>query len=171
MSAGRHLQRRRLLWAAALALPVGCSASGGPRADALAARILPPLDTASAAPASAVVARREQAPGSVVQARADEPVADGNTNCTPMALPEAIATAFRLQPRLRVFLETVEQARGTETVAAAPFYPAASIAYSAGGFDLNVGGAGIPVGPGTPNFNFLPFTGAVPVGLDLHTGY
>src|SRR5438876_35811 len=41
MGAGRHLQRRRLLWAAALALPMGCSASGGPRADALAARFLP----------------------------------------------------------------------------------------------------------------------------------
>src|SRR5437867_2661880 len=100
MSAGRHLQRWRLLWAAALALPVGCSASSGSRTDALAARILPPLDTAFAAPAGAVVARRDQAPGPVVQARADEPAADGSTNCTPLALPEAIATAFRLQPRL-----------------------------------------------------------------------
>jgi outer membrane protein TolC len=88
-----------------------------------------------------------------------------------LPLPEAIATAFRLQPRLRVFLETVEQARGTETVAAAPFYPLAMAGYSVGGFDLNAGGAGIPLGAGTPNFNFLPFTGAVPVGLNLNTGY
>jgi outer membrane protein TolC len=43
--------------------------------------------------------------------------------------------------------------------------------YSVGGFDLNVGGAGIPIGAGTPNFNFVPFTGSVPVGLDLNTGY
>jgi outer membrane protein TolC len=88
-----------------------------------------------------------------------------------MPLPDAIATAFRLQPRLRVFLETVEQARGTETIAAAPFYPLAVAGYSVGGFDLNVGGAGIPIGAGSPNFTFLPFTGALPVGLNLNTGY
>jgi outer membrane protein TolC len=88
-----------------------------------------------------------------------------------LALTEAIGTAFRLQPRLRVFLENVQQARGAETIAAAPFYPAAVAAYSVGGFDLNAGGQGIPIGAGTPNFNFLPFTGAVPVGLDLRTGY
>jgi outer membrane protein TolC len=128
----------------------------------------------------------------VVQARAEEPAskagdidapkalplptppecgADCCATGQPLPLPDAIATAFRLQPRLRVFLETVEQARGTETIAAAPFYPAAVAAYSVGGFDLNVGGTGVPLGAGTPNFNFLPFTGAVPVGLDLRTGY
>jgi outer membrane protein TolC len=185
MSAGLPLLRRRLP-CAALALSVGCSSTNGPRADALAARILPSVETTAAAP---VRPERSQA---VVQARADQPPAkagdsdssksetlpqsaearaDGHVAGQPLALPDAIATAFRLQPRLRVFLETVEQARGTETIAAAPFYPAALAAYSVGGFDLNVGGAGVPIGAGSPNFNFLPFTGAVPVGLDLRTGY
>jgi outer membrane protein TolC len=185
MSAGLPFPRRRLLWAS-LAVSVGCSSSGGPRSDVLAARILPSIESASKAPA------RSERLQTVVQARADEPAANANDSdspkpdtlpslapvesdvrmaCQPLPLPDAIATAFRLQPRLRVFLETVEQARGAETIAAAPFYPAALAAYSVGGFDLNVGGAGVPIGAGTPNFNFLPFTGAVPVGLDLRTGY
>jgi outer membrane protein TolC len=183
------------LWATALALPVGCSSSAGPRTEALAARILPSMDISPTAPARPELAWRNRVPappGPVVHARADQAVAargdrespqshtsagpaevvtDLSTACPPLPLPDAIATAFRLQPRLRVFLETVEQARGTETVAAAPFYPAAVAAFSVGGYNLNVGGAGIPVGPGLPNFNFLPFSGALPVGLDLHTGY
>jgi outer membrane protein TolC len=191
MSAGRPILRPRLLCAAALALSVGCSSSGGPRSDVLAARILPSMDAAPTASVRPQYDRASASPGPVIQARADEPVAkagdtdspkpealppaeagtDSRVPCQPLLLPDAIATAFRLQPRLRVFLETVEQARGVETVAAAPFYPAAVAAYSAGGFDLNVGGAGVPIGAGTPNFNFLPFTGAVPVGLDLRTGY
>src|SRR5262249_28237065 len=89
----------------------------------------------------------------------------------PLTLPEAVALAFRLQPRLRVFLEGVVQAQGAQTVAFAPFLPLAVTSYSVGGFDLNAGGAGLPVGAGTPNFTFLPFTGALPVGLNLNTGY
>jgi outer membrane protein TolC len=144
----------------------------------------------AAAPVAPEVDRR-QSKGTVVQARADEsttaaeqsPVTvalpkqanpatlDAATNCPPLNLTDAIGTAFRLQPRLRVFLESVQQARGTETIAAAPFFPAAVAGYSVGGFDLNAGGSGVPIGGGTPNFNFLPFTGAIPVGLDLRTGY
>ena len=178
-----------------MALSVGCSASNGPRADALAARILPAVEIASAAPARPKLPQDNLVPaqpGPVVQARADEPAwkasnrdvpktetlpqpaeagADAHPACQPLPLPDAIATAFRRQPRLRVFLETVEQARGTETIAAAPFYPAALATYHVGGFDLNAGGAGVPIGAGSPNFNFLPFTGAVPVGLDLRSGY
>ena len=85
--------------------------------------------------------------------------------------PDAIALAYQLQPRLRVFLEGVVQARGTETIAVAPFLPTAVAGYSAGGFDLNAGGAPIPFGAGTPNFTFLPFNGSIPVGLNLNTGY
>jgi outer membrane protein TolC len=191
MSARRPILRPRLLCATALALSVGCSSSGGPRSDVLAARILPSMDVAPTASVPPQYDRAPAAPGKVVQARAEELAAKASDNdslkpetlppveavpnsvagCQPLPLMDAIATAFRLQPRLRVFLETVEQARGTETIAAAPFYPAAVAAYSVGGFDLNVGGAGVPIGAGTPNFNFLPFTGAVPVGLDLRTGY
>jgi outer membrane protein TolC len=183
------------LLGAALALSAGCSSSEGPRADALAARILPSVEAAAAAPARPERPQDDRAPappGPEALAPVDQPAAmpgdsgpprsetspppaeagaDSRVACRPLPLPDAIATAFRLQPRLRVFLETIEQARGAETVAAAPFYPAATAAYHAGGFDLNAGGEGVPIGAGTPNFNFLPFTGAVPVGLNLNTGY
>jgi outer membrane protein TolC len=83
-------------------------------------------------------------------------------------LAEAIDTAFRQQPRLRVYLETVEQARRTEDIAFAPFLPLAVASYSVGGFDLNAGG----VFPGTPaGFTFLPPIGSLPIGLKLDTGY
>jgi outer membrane protein TolC len=35
---------------------------------------------------------------------------------------------------------------------------------------MNVGGPGIPL-PNKPAFNFIPFTGAVPLGLNFNTGY
>src|SRR5262249_22826155 len=65
----------------------------------------------------------------------------------------------------------VVQAKGAETVAVAPFLPAAVAGYSVGGFHLNAGGDPVPFGPGTPNFTFVPFTGAISVGLNLNTGY
>jgi outer membrane protein TolC len=99
------------------------------------------------------------------------PVTDGRYASGPLPLPDAIALAYRLQPRLRVFLEGVVQAQGAESVALAPFLPTVSTGYSVGGLDLNVGGAPIPLGSGTPNFTFLPPAGAVPVGLNLNTGY
>jgi outer membrane protein TolC len=88
-------------------------------------------------------------------------------------LPDALALAFRLQPRLRASLESIQQARGREDIAFAAFLPTLTSGNSAGGFDLNVGGAGIPI-PGlsnSPAFTFLPFTGALPVGLNIQTGY
>jgi outer membrane protein TolC len=88
-------------------------------------------------------------------------------------LPDAIALAFRLQPRLRASLESIQQARGREAIAFAAFLPVASTGYSVGGFDLNVGGTGFPI-PGltnSPAFTFLPFGGSLPVGLDIKTGY
>jgi outer membrane protein TolC len=87
-----------------------------------------------------------------------------------LALAEAIDTAFRQQPRLRVFLETVEQARRGEDIAFAPFLPLAVAGYSVGGFDLNVGGNGVPLGP-LPGFTFLPALGSIPIGLTINTGY
>src|SRR5260221_5988989 len=107
------------------------------------------------------VATRQQAAkpldGGVKQARADlpaadpvpmspspgelaPPVTDGRSAPGPLSLPDAVALAYRLQPRLRVFLEGVVQAQGTETVAFAPFLPTAVAGYSVGGFDLNAGG-------------------------------
>jgi outer membrane protein TolC len=87
-----------------------------------------------------------------------------------LTLAEAINTAFRLQPRLRASLESIAQARGREDIAFAAFLPTLTSAYSVGGFDLTVGGAGIPL-PNSPPFTFMPFTGALPVGLDIKTGY
>jgi outer membrane protein TolC len=120
---------------------------------------LPVTESVSAAPTTP--APDEPAP----------PVTDGRTVTGPLSLPDAVELAYRNQPRLRVFLEGVAQARGAETVAVAPFLPSVLGGYSVGGFDLNVGGAPIPFGAGTPNFTFLPFTGAIPVGLNLNTGY
>jgi outer membrane protein TolC len=71
---------------------------------------------------------------------------------------------------LRVYLESVEQARRAEDIAFAPFLPLAAASYSVGGFDLNVGGQSQPLGP-LPGFTFLPSLGAIPIGLNINTGY
>src|SRR5262249_4133840 len=83
---------------------------------------------------------------------------------------DAVALAFRLQPRLRASLESIQQARGREDIAFAAFLPTLTTGYSVGGFDLNVGGAGLPL-PNSPPVSFIPFTGAVPLGLNIQTGY
>ncbi len=172
--------RKLLLAGLAAGSTAGCAAPDPSRAS-FDHRVLPPS-----------VATRQQATkppdGGVKPARADlpaadpvpvspspgepaPPVTDGRCAPEPLSLPDAIALAYRMQPRLRVFLEGVVQARGAETVALAPFLPTATAGYSAGGFDLNAGGAPLPFGAGTPNFTFVPFTGAIPVGLNLNTGY
>jgi outer membrane protein TolC len=87
-----------------------------------------------------------------------------------LTLGLAIDIAFRQQPRLRVYLESVEQARSGEDIAFAPFLPMAVAGYSVGGFDLNVGGNSVPLGP-LPGFTFLPALGAIPIGLNIDTGY
>jgi outer membrane protein len=144
-------------------------------------RVLPPA-VAKSQPSTETPA----AAGGVIQVRADLPTAnpvpttpteltssvgDERIVSGPLTLPEAIALAQRMQPRLRVFLEGVVQARGAERVALAPFLPTVSAGYSVGGFDLNAGGAPLPFGAGTPNFAFLPINGSIPVGLNLNTGY
>jgi outer membrane protein TolC len=85
-------------------------------------------------------------------------------------LPEAIALAYRLQPRLKASLASIRQAQGKDDIAFSAYLPAVSTAYSAGGYDLNVGGASLPL-PTLPPFNFVPGLGALPVGLDIQTGY
>lgn len=87
-----------------------------------------------------------------------------------LTLAEAIEAAYRQQPRLRVFMEGVEQARRGEDVAFAPFLPMAVAGASAGGFDLTVGGNSAPLGP-LPGFTFLPALGSIPIGLNINTGY
>jgi outer membrane protein TolC len=87
-----------------------------------------------------------------------------------LTLAEAIDTAFRQQPRLRVYLESVEQARRGEDIAFAPFLPMAAAGYSVGGFDLNAGG--LSVSPDLPSsFAFIPALGALPFGANINTGF
>ena len=46
----------------------------------------------------------------------------------------------------------------------------ATTAYHQGGFDLNAGGLSVLVGSPS-SFTFIPALGAVPIGLDIKTGY
>jgi outer membrane protein TolC len=112
-------------------------------------------------------------PPPIEAASPDLPATDGPPEVTgqPLTLPEAIGLAFRLQPRLRAQLESIAQARGREQIAFSTFLPTVGGNYDVGGFTLGVGGEPIGVGRGTPNFNFIPFTGAVPVGLTIKSGY
>ena len=91
--------------------------------------------------------------------------------CKPMSLSDAIALAFRLQPRLRVYLEGVEQARGGEQIAFSPFLPTAGAGYHVGGFNLNAGGEGVPLGNSPVPVAFLPPSGVVPIPLNIDSGY
>jgi outer membrane protein TolC len=90
----------------------------------------------------------------------------------PLTLAEAIELAYRNQPRLRVQLETIAQARGRREIVASTFLPIVGGSYSVGAYDLHVGGELIKLnGLPSTGFNFLPGLGALPVGLSVATGY
>jgi outer membrane protein len=180
--------RLKLAWSLVLASLLGCS--HGRRSDQgdLAQRILPPsIDTPEGLPTPQKAveeasgesqARPGQSESSHEAGSADAtlpaPTPVSEVSCEgdqTLTLPEAIDTAFRQQPRLRVYMEGVEQARRGEDIAFAPFLPMAVAGYSVGGFDLNVGGTNaLTVGP-PPGFTFLPPLGAIPIGLNIDTGY
>jgi outer membrane protein TolC len=151
-------------------------------------RILPPanLNVAQVLPMPQTMAQ-EPSSGSVTQTsslnatnetapRDSQPPGPVQVNAVPdgpiqtLTLSQAIDLAFRQQPRLRVYLESVEQARRGEDIAFAPFLPMATAGYSVGGFDLNAGGLNVLAGS-PPAFNFIPALGSLPVGLNLSTGY
>src|SRR5262245_44063505 len=88
----------------------------------------------------------------------------------PMTVLDAVALAFQRQPRLRVFLEGIQQASAQSDIAFAPFLPAVATGYSVGAFDLNVGGAPVPLGP-SQGFTVVPPGFALPVGLNVTSGY
>ena len=154
LSRANRLRRapRSLSHAAALGCLVALAAAGGcvydrvVSNDGLAEHVLPPPGVA-AAPAREAAGPPEMTPSRLPEAaKANPPAPTGDATppatltadgaaCQPMSLSEAIATAFRLQPRLRVYLEGVEQARGGQQVAFSPFLPTAAVGYSAGGFD------------------------------------
>ena len=167
---------------------IGCSHTRHSSTEGLAERILPPVDLDTSDPSPTPKKLTPDAPGKS-QAHLGQPTiaddadfndanlltpASGNAilrePVQTLTLPEAIDTAFRQQPRLRVFLETVEQARRGEDIALAPFMPIALAGYSVGGFDLKVGGNSVPLGP-LPGFTFLPALGSIPIGLNINTGY
>lgn len=167
-----------------LGLTPGCSPGRYGTRAVLADRVLPPFNAdvsepfANAANTPPQVAAKTTAPdlakapgkdGSEeapmpAKAPLNEPVHEPDEKLT---LPDAVALAFRLQPRLRASLESIRQAQGKEDIAFAAFLPVASTAFSNGGFDLNAGGAPIPL-QGLPNaFTFVPGLGAVPFGLNI----
>ncbi len=155
---------QRILPPATLNSPTDCSTAGQPSPE-----------TSNGSPVLLGQPRPAEAPES---APARSPaIPQGGEICTgprgTLTLPDAIALAFRLQPRLRASLESIQQARGREDIAFAAFLPVLTSGYSVGAFELNVGGANLPL-PGLPTslpFTFMPFSGALPVGLELHTGY
>jgi outer membrane protein TolC len=171
-----------------LAFPPGCSRERYGDHDGLAQRILPPLnlDTHEERPTPRKVGQETTggSPARFGQPKAADdtgpedvklltPAQGSSVTCGPtqtLTLAEAIDTAFRQQPRLRVYMESLEQARRGEDIAFAPFLPMAVAGYSVGGFDLNVGGNSTPLGP-LPGFTFLPALGSIPIGLNINTGY
>jgi outer membrane protein TolC len=153
---GRLSLGPKLFGPALLLSTLGCSHERYCCQNSFAERIVPPAN-------------------SEIQADSQVSNAAQGSDVTPapaqtLTLAEAIDTAFRQQPRLRVYLETVEQARRGEDIAFAPFLPLAVAGYSVGGFDLNVGGNSVPLGP-LPGFTFIPALGSIPIGLNINTGY
>jgi outer membrane protein len=87
-----------------------------------------------------------------------------------VTVDEAVALAFRYQPRLRAQLESIAQARGLEQIVFSTFLPTVAANYDVGGYSL--GARGIPVQVGKPlSFNFLPGLGTVPIGLNIGTTF
>jgi outer membrane protein TolC len=187
-TSGRVRIRLTLLGFLLLHSALGCSHEDYSCQDSLTQRILPPLTIdipeKRSSPEKTAREKDDGSPARVRQPQLSlEPDSEDGKLPAPaqgsevrgepaqtITLPEAIDTAFRQQPRLRVYLESVEQARRGEDIAFAPFLPMAVAGYSVGGFDVNAGG--LSVIPGVPpGFTFIPALGAIPVGLDIKTGY
>jgi outer membrane protein TolC len=178
----------KLLGFLLLASPLGCSHERPCYQDGLDQRILPPVSLDVRAELSTPTKMPQEpsggGPAPLVPPKAadDTDTKEGNlpspaqgsvVACGPaqtLTLAEAIDTAFRQQPRLRVYLESFEQAWHGEEIAFAPFLPTAVAGYSVGGFDLSVGGESVPLGP-LPGFTFVPAVGSIPIGLNINTGY
>jgi outer membrane protein TolC len=86
----------------------------------------------------------------------------------PLTVSEAIDLAYRLQPRLRAQLETIDQARGLQQIAFSAFLPAAGLSFDGGGFRLGAQGLPAQVKSISP---FIPGVGTVLVGTHLQTSF
>ena len=169
-----------------LSFSLGCSEGRYTYSEGLTQRILAPFDSPTTAEqtTSKQETRQDTSGGDfgqtippkkteTAEAKLPNPDSGSAVDSRPiqtLSLSEAIEMAFRQQPRLRVYLEGVEQARRGEDVAFAPFLPMAAAGYSVGGFDLNVGGNSTPLGQ-IPGFTFIPALGSIPIGLNINTGY
>jgi outer membrane protein TolC len=174
-----------------LIFTIGCSHERYSYQEGLAQRILPPvsLDVHEELPAPK---KMTQETSGESPARSGQPKAGGDPDTKDvkqpkvtqgsgtageptqtLTLPEAIDTAFRLQPRLRASLESIQQAQGKEDIAFAAFLPTASAGYVAGAYRVEAGGPGFPIPgvPNSPNFTILPLLGSIPVGLEGQTGF
>jgi outer membrane protein len=178
LRASRSLPRGSVLAClVALAAAGGCRQGGVIYDDGLASHVLAPPGVAvapsspEAPPSLRLDAGEKNPPAKTDEAAHQEAIAADGAVFKAMSLTDAIATAFRLQPRLRVYLEGVEQARGGEQIAFAPFLPTAAAAYHVGGFNLNAGGEGIPVSGSPIPVAFLPPSGVVPIPLTIDSGY
>jgi len=80
-------------------------------------------------------------------------------------LPAAIDLAFRMQPRLRVYLANIAQASAQTDIAYAPYLPLVSGGVSGGGFSLDASG-GVANG-----FSFFLPGAAIPIGLNLQSAF
>ncbi len=192
---GRRTENRRyrlglsLPWMLAAVLATGCAlppwavrnpvampgvpAIGSKDADARVARPAATVQTV-AHQVQALPGRAERLPAIAPPltdiAPQSDPGAQGEPGAQPLTVSEAIALAFQRQPRLRIYLEGIQQARGLSDVAFAPFLPTVGTGYSVGGYNLNVGGESL--GASTlPGFAVLPPGFALPVGLNIQTSY
>jgi outer membrane protein len=110
----------------------------------------------SASNARALETEQEEVPAELIEPAS---VAD------QLDLPSAVALSYRMQPRLRVYMESIAQARANSEIAFSPYLPTISGGASGGGFNLNVSGS-LPTG-----FAFLPPGASFPIGLQLNSGY
>jgi outer membrane protein TolC len=181
--------RLALLGPLILGSTLGCNHGFYSYQEGLAQRILPPpnIDTQEGLSSSSKTAQEAtdgkapkqepEAAQKVASAPAESPaMPQASDVCQPvqsLTLADAVALAFRLQPRLRASLESIQQAQGREDIAFAPFLPLLTTAYVAGGYHIQAGGIGFPISgaPNSPNFTVLPFLGSIPVGLQGQTGF
>jgi outer membrane protein TolC len=174
-----------------LVCALGCGHDRPGYDASLAQRILPPTQTESienlpaptkVAQDGSETARARLGPAKTLDALDSEQVSvsalpqaceGGPDPGQTLTLPDAITLAFRLQPRLRASLESIQQAQGKEDIAFAAFLPSLNTGYLVGGYHIQAGGVGFPIPgvPNSPNFTILPLLGAIPVGLQGQTGF
>jgi outer membrane protein TolC len=118
----------------------------------------------SASVAAGTTADPESMNFSNVDDRSSGSVDQDGVRAGQLNLPAAIELSFRMQPRLRVFLESIQQARAQSDIAYAPFLPTLSGGIGGGGVFLNVEGQ-------ASGFSFLPPGAVIPIGLNLQSGF